>query len=520
MVPRDMGRPIVVLWLLSVSKNTVVSEPSALTYLSEDSFPGLELLEPSGSMLKVYRGGQATDAPLDVVGLGEWKTMPDARKAIARALEFPIQEPYQQDWGLFDCQGTRVTELDVLRNLPVAFIIRLGQWMWPAVRVGFEQEAKGVLAGASLTLKTLSTRPVVFSVEGFILPEEADAVIAIGGKKNMFNSEGVLISADKAAKRAHNDYRTSTQAWLTAQDGSVIRDLDIRTSNLSRIPAKHNEYVQLLRYGEGQFYFSHLDWTDLPLYNGQKDQWRRVHYGHADRLATLFWYLNEVAEGGHTVFPKHGQPVCEPNGRGQRSGCKGSSEPSTKRCDIGLQVKPKKGSVILWYNFHPDGTGDQNSVHGGCPPAEGLAKWSGNKWINTKPFPSSPPKWEPSHPALKRYGWVGEDGLPAEGPANDNSCQLTVGSNLKEDADLFWVNAQTKEEVKMMGLPVTHEGFDLATESTLSSYNGHVFRFKVRDEKTKGFRCSGGKTSVMLTRSEEGLKVVRKKTGDLKKPEL
>ena len=27
------------------------------------------------------------------------------------------------------------------------------------------------------------------------------------------------------------------------------------------------------------------------------------HYGHFDRMITLFWYLNDVEEGGETNFP-------------------------------------------------------------------------------------------------------------------------------------------------------------------------------------------------------------------------
>merc|ERR1719424_1948688 len=110
--------------------------------------------------------------------------------------------------------------------------------------------------------------------------------------------------------------------------------------------------------------------------------WLSHHFGWTDRLATLFWYLNDVAEGGYTVFPKPAQPVCP----GQLAHCKGTSTPPFHRCDIGLQVAPLKGSVILWYNYHANGRGDFNSLHGGCPPAKGLTKWSGNKWINIKSF--------------------------------------------------------------------------------------------------------------------------------------
>merc|ERR1711963_1345464 len=106
-------------------------------------------------------------------------------------------------------------------------------------------------------------------------------------------------------------------------------------------------------------------------YNGQQLHWQRNHFGWESRLATLFWYLNDVEKGGHTVFPKHNHTVCPDF----QSTCKGSWSPSMKRCDTGLLVPPKHGNVILWYNFHPNGRGDQNALHGGCPPDPGYEKW-------------------------------------------------------------------------------------------------------------------------------------------------
>ena len=338
--------------------------------------------------------------------------------------------------------------------------------------MGFEQEALSTLRGKPLRLRTLSLRPVIFQVDGFILPSESQHVIELGGKRNMFDSEGVLVTADKLSKRAHNDHRTSTQAWLSGHDSKVIADLDERTSNLTRVDASHNEEVQLLKYGEGQFYHAHLDWGDLTLYNGQKDQWRRVHYGWNDRLATLFWYLNDVEKGGETVFPKQGNPVCPVNHRGTRAGCKGDRTPSPKRCDVGLRVSPKGGSVILWYNYHPDGTGDQNSLHGGCPPAAGLDKWSGNKWINTKPFGSPPAQWMPSHPALKRFGWDFGADLDEE----PNGCQLSLRSEHAQDAMVAWINPDSREGSDVSKL-------DALGYAALNSYQGH--EFEVRSTKRK-----------------------------------
>ena len=43
----------------------------------------------------------------------------------------------------------------------------------------------------------------------------------------------------------------------------IIQELDERTSRLTRIPASHNEPVQLLHYDTGTYYHAHMDWTEL-----------------------------------------------------------------------------------------------------------------------------------------------------------------------------------------------------------------------------------------------------------------
>jgi len=180
--------------------------------------------------------------------------------------------------------------------------------------------------------------------------------------------------------------------------------LDERTSNLTRVHRSHNEPVQVLRYNQGKYYHGHMDWGELELYPDQIDQWARTHFGHNDRMATVFWYLNDVNVGGHTIFPKHGQPICR---KYEQRTCKGAYDPDMASCDHGLKVTPKQGAVILWYNFHPSGRGDRNALHAGCPPGKGLTKWSGNKWVNIKPFDWSEPPWIYDHPAMKRMGWSG-----------------------------------------------------------------------------------------------------------------
>lgn len=463
-------------------------------YVSEEYFPGMHLLDVGLGGIRIYKDCQRPENGAPIVVPADWETMAAARAALESALGILPPEPLQTPWAIFDAQGTRLEKVEALLDLRVAFLLEIGVWMWPAVRVGFVQEAAGVLQGKPLRLKTLSLRPVVFEVEGFIQHDEADKVIGMGKKMSMFKSKGMLESADKVSKRAQNEYRTSTQAWLRKSQSPVIDALDRRTANLTRVPREHNEEVQLLNYAAGQFYSSHLDWTDLTLYNGQRAQWTRSHFGWQDRLATLFWYLNDVSEGGQTVFPRAGSVICP----GLVSNCRGVRYAPPKACNVGLQVQPRKGSVILWYNHHPNGRGDHNALHGGCPPAGGLEKWSGNKWINIKPLRSPPPKWMDDHPALRRSGWnenaleeLAQGKTVTEDPKVARSLSVTNGYSSADTVKLAWIDPVTKQATDVAEVPRDEE-------VQVKSWLSHQFVVAHGQQRSKPFTCGKGSSSFRV----------------------
>lgn len=65
-----------------------------------------------------------------------------------------------------------------------------------------------------------------------------------------------------------------------------------------------------------------------------------------ERSFVIFGQLNDVEQGGATVFP-----------------------------DIDVTVWPKKGSAVFWYNLYKSGEGDARMKHGACPVLVG-SKWS------------------------------------------------------------------------------------------------------------------------------------------------
>jgi len=413
----------------------------ASRYLSEDYFPGMALLEPisfstdGAWSLRYYRGSRRPEGAITSVEAAGWRKLDDAVVALESALRLPPLEQFQSPRALFDAQGRPLEALEDLRRAPVAFFLEIGVWIWPPVRVGFEQEVQGV-NGKRATLRTLSLRPKIFEVRDFLSPTETEDVMRIGEKQGLTASKGNLQSADLKKGVAHSKFRTSTQAWLDNELSPLIADLDTRVSELTRVPASHNEAVQLLRYETGQYYHGHMDWGELELYPDQRGAWLRNHFGHQGRLATVFWYLNDVAVGGETIFPKHNQPICEPDSMGgpHTRHCPGAHDPDMSSCEHGLRVRPRAGTVVMWYNYHASGRGDRNALHSGCPVGANLTKWSANKWVSIKPR-TSRATWVDDHPAIARFGWTGEGAKP-----DPNACSISFENHFAEEASVMWVN--------------------------------------------------------------------------------
>lgn len=53
-------------------------------------------------------------------------------------------------------------------------------------------------------------------------------------------------------------------------------------------------------------------------------------------------------------------------------------EKMVANCRSRLSIRPHSSRAVLFYSQNPDGTPDQNSLHGGCPVIKG-EKWAASK---------------------------------------------------------------------------------------------------------------------------------------------
>ena len=108
----------------------------------------------------------------------------------------------------------------------------------------------------------------------------------------------------------------------------------------------NSHLFQVMNYGIGGQISAHVDSMDVEnTISGEYIQ------NAGPRIITFMMYLSDVIAGGRTVFPQ-----------------------------LGISVKPKKGSALYWFNFHSDVTFDSRMLHFGCPVVFGN-KWIANKWI-------------------------------------------------------------------------------------------------------------------------------------------
>ncbi|KAG8464313.1 hypothetical protein KFE25_003376 [Diacronema lutheri] len=304
-------------------------------------------------------------------------------------------------WELFSPVGEHITHAQVqLSAGDLACVYEGGQFIWPGWEIGHVTNIEVPVVDAStreegwrvVPITTVSLRPLAFELSGFLTDEECAFIIEYASKR-LFPSP--LAHMD-SSNRKEEDVRTSTQTFMTRGGSRVILNLEHRAHNLTRLPYELGESIQVVKYQKGQKYGAHRDFFSANDYHQQPAMLASVEYGARNRLATLFWYVSSVHDGGETFFPR------ALNASGvEYNPWNGDHED----CYRGLAVKPIKGNAVLFYSLLPNGHLDERSLHGGCKPrgADDVVKWGANQWIWNQPQrhhgKTFPRKDRPARPA-------------------------------------------------------------------------------------------------------------------------
>ena len=152
---------------------------------------------------------------------------------------------------------------------------------WDGVEIGHTRTLV-LPGGRRLTMETLALRPLAFLVRGFLDASECDALIGLARPK----LKASLVMGDTTAAE-----RTSSSVFLPAASDPLLGALQERLAALAQLPlalVQTSEDIQVVHY------------------DGAKRQTFGMHHDSSSfqpRLLTAFYYLNEVEEGGQTVFP-------------------------------------------------------------------------------------------------------------------------------------------------------------------------------------------------------------------------
>jgi prolyl 4-hydroxylase len=244
--------------------------------------------------VKAYKNGKQADTPITFSVPTEGLTTDVLRKAVKKAVGWKKKSnawshtEQKQPWGAFSTVGLRAdTWQDMVAHQEV-FMYEGGQFIWPGVREGHVATVNVAGAAQPVELETLSLSPLVFSVKNFLEAEECDHIIKQAAPS--MHDSGVS-HMDKDKGRPSTDWRTSTQTWLSSRQDDVVKKIDYRVANLTAVPLAHQEQVQVLRYKLNQHYHAHHDCFDPSMYaSGAGD----YHWGHKNRLATVFWYMRST----------------------------------------------------------------------------------------------------------------------------------------------------------------------------------------------------------------------------------
>ena len=140
--------------------------------------------------------------------------------------------------------------------------------------------------------------------------------------------------------------RSSSGTFFHLSEDDFIARIDQRLAELLCWPVDHGEGLQILRYAVGGEYRPHFDYFPP----GDSGSGPHVAQG-GQRIGTLVMYLNDVDDGGETIFP-----------------------------EIGLSVVPRRGHAVYFGYCNSRGDIDPLTLHGGAPVRAGV-KWIATKWL-------------------------------------------------------------------------------------------------------------------------------------------
>ncbi len=187
-----------------------------------------------------------------------------------------------------------------------------------------------------------SDKAELYAIADFLNPAECQHII------EMIDT---VAKPSEIFKEVYQDgYRTSYSGDVDRED-SIVKMVERRICDLLGIELAWSESLQGQRYEPGQEFKQHCDWFDT-----NAGYWQEETGRGGQRSWTAMVFLNEVEAGGETTFP-----------------------------NIGVQIPPQPGALLVWNNALEDGAPNGDTLHAALPVTAGV-KYVVTKWFRTRPW--------------------------------------------------------------------------------------------------------------------------------------
>lgn len=196
------------------------------------------------------------------------------------------------------------------------------------------------LAADAAIYRAPSEHAELFAAADFLTTEECAHLIAV--------IDQVARPSELHDPAGNLHFRTSYSGDVDPTD-SFVRMIERRICDLTGLPLAWGETIQGQRYLPGQEFRAHCDW-----FAPSAGYWPSEQARGGQRSWTAMAYLNQVEAGGATQF-----------------------------CNLGIEIEPQPGALLLWNNALPDGRLNPDVVHAALPVERGV-KYVITKWFRTR----------------------------------------------------------------------------------------------------------------------------------------
>eukprot|EP00557_Chaetoceros_sp_GSL56_P007660 CAMPEP_0176504280 /NCGR_PEP_ID=MMETSP0200_2-20121128/15844_1 /TAXON_ID=947934 /ORGANISM="Chaetoceros sp., Strain GSL56" /LENGTH=425 /DNA_ID=CAMNT_0017903691 /DNA_START=404 /DNA_END=1682 /DNA_ORIENTATION=+ len=182
----------------------------------------------------------------------------------------------------------------------------------------------------------IHSNPDIYTVSDFLSQNECERLIA----KASLGMQPCLVKNANTGLVEPDPSRTSTNANIPQRE---VPSITQKMTSLANCSQEQLEILQVLNYKRGQEFKAHTDGFD----SGPTSACGFLDSG---RIATVFCYLNDVPEGGTTLFTK-----------------------------LGLEIKPKRGLAVIHFPMSLELIEDERTEHQGSVAID--EKWILTTWV-------------------------------------------------------------------------------------------------------------------------------------------